>query len=135
MAGMTSYLQQKLLDALLGITPYSIPATLYLSLHTASPTDTGSHANEVSTSGTGYARLSLATKMGATDATTGVSLNTATLTIGPATADWGVISYIGIEDAASGGNMLMWGAPSTAKSVPSGDVFQLVPSQLSIQFD
>lgn len=133
--GMTSFLQKSLLDAVLGITPYAMPAALYLSLHTASPTDTGSHANEVATGGTGYARQSIFAKMGATDAVTGISLNTATLVAGPATTDWGTVSYVGIEDASSAGNMCIWGAPTTAKTVTTGESFQLVPSQLSIQFD
>jgi hypothetical protein len=135
MSGMTSFLQKALLDAFLNIAPYSMPTAVFLSLHTASPTDAGSHANEVSTSGTGYARQTLATKMNATDATNGFSQNTATITAGPATADWGTVSFVAIEDAATAGNMCIWGAPTTAKAVPTGDVFQLVPSQLAIQFD
>lgn len=134
MAGMTSYLQKSLLDAFLAITPYTMPAALYMSLHTADPGETGSHLNEVSTSGTGYARQTLSTKMGATDSVSGISLNITTLTVGPATVDWGTISYIGIEDASSVGNQCINGAPTTAKTVTSGIPFQLVPSQLSIQF-
>ena len=134
MAGMTSYLQKALLDAFLNITPFTMPAALYMSLHTADPGETGSHLNEVSTSSTGYARQTLATKMGATDSVSGISLNTATITAGPATADWGTVSYIGIEDASSAGNQCINGAPTTAKTVTTGIPFQLVPSQLSIQF-
>lgn len=134
MPGMTSFLQKSLLDAFLGITPYVMPTALYMSLHTADPGEAGSHLNEVSTSGTGYARQSLVTKMGSTDAVTGISLNTLTLVAGPATADWGTVSYVGIEDASSAGNQCLNGAPTTAKTVTTGQSFQLVPSQLSIQF-
>jgi hypothetical protein len=134
MAGMTSYLQKALLDAFLGITPYTMPAALYMSLHTADPGEAGSHLNEVSTSGTGYARQTIVAKMGATDSVTGISPNTSTLIAGPATADWGTVSFIGIEDASTAGNMCMLGAPTTAKTVTTGIPFQLAPSQLSIQF-
>lgn len=135
MASMTSYLQKKLLDDLLGIAPYTPPATLYLSLHTASPGESGSHANEISTIGTAYARIPITPFMGATDPSSGVSLNTTLLIAGPATLDWGTVTYIGIEDALTAGNMLLWGAPTTAKTVTVGEGFQLVPAQLQIQFD
>lgn len=135
MAGMTSYLQKKLLDNFLSIASYTVPGTLYLSLHTASPTEAGSHAAEVTAAG--YARQSILAKMGATDATTGVSLNTATITVGPAGANWGTISYVGIEDAlaTSTGNMCLWGAPTTARTINSGGSYPIVAGQLSIQFD
>jgi hypothetical protein len=133
MAGMTSFLQKKLLDHFLSIASYTAPAAVYVSLHTAAPGEAGSHATEIGASG--YARQSILAKMSATDATTGISTSTATLTFGPAGADWGTINYLGLEDASTTGNMCMWGAPTTAKTVPNGESFQLIAGQLSIQFD
>lgn len=135
MAGMTSYLQKKLLDHFLSIASYTVPTTVYISLHTASPTDAGSHTNEISTSSTGYARQSITTHMGATDATTGISVNTSTLTFGAAIANWGTISYLGVEDASTAGNMCMYGASTVARTVNTGQSFPIVAGQLSIQFD
>jgi hypothetical protein len=135
MAGMTSYLQKKILDDFLSIATYTVPNPLYLSLLTATPTETGSHANEITTSGSGYARQSMAAKMGATDATTGISVNTGSLIFGPATSNWGTISYIGVEDASSGGNMCLYGAGTTAKTVNTGGSFTVSPGQLAIQID
>jgi hypothetical protein len=136
MAGMTSYLQKALLDDLLGIASYSTPATVYLSLHTASPTDTGSHANEVG-SGKNYVRQSLASKMGAANSSSGISVNTATITFGVASADWGTITDVAMEDVSTlaGGNMLMWGAPTIATTVNSGASYVLSASQLAMRFD
>ena len=135
MSGMTSYLQKKLLDDLTGVAAYTTPAPIYLSLHTAAVTDAGSHAAEVSTSGTGYARQSLAAKIGAADGTTGIAQNSDTITFGPASASWGTISHLGIEDASSAGNMLLWAQPSSAKTIASGQSFPFVASQISIRFD
>jgi hypothetical protein len=56
------------------------PPPLYLSLHTADPTETGSHAHEVT--GGGYARQPLAGVMGAADST-GFCVNTTQITFGP----------------------------------------------------
>jgi hypothetical protein len=124
-----SYLRQKLLDDLTGVTPYVRP-TLYLSLHTADPGDAGSHAFEVA--GGGYARLSLAGKMGAADSE-GYSVNTVALSIGPATTDWGTITYLAIEDAAVAGNMLWPGAPSQPRTITSGQTFQIPVGQLRLK--
>jgi hypothetical protein len=131
---MTDYTEYKLLDHLLLLTDFPMPVGKFLSLHTASPTDTGSLAAEVSTSGSGYARQTLAALMGATNVTTGVSVNTGTVTHGPATTDWGTITHIGHNDAVTAGTMLLWGAVEESQTTPIGESFQLTPGQYSIQF-
>lgn len=126
---LTLYAAKKLLDDLLGIASYTPPA-LYLSLHTASPGNSGSHAAEVSTSGSAYARQPLAGIMGATDLSSGVSVNTSTINFGPATSNWGPITYVAIEDAASGGNMIWFGAPATPRIINDGLPFQIASGQI-----
>ena len=135
MTAMTSYLQKKLLDHALGIAEFTMPTLIYGGLHTASPTDSGSLAAEVSTSATGYARQSLLTKMSATDATTGLSSLNAVVNFGPATADWGTVTYFSISDALTAGNMLFWGVLTTSQTTPIGEQFQLVAGQLQITLD
>lgn len=132
MAGMTSYLQKKVLDDFLSIAPYTVPTTVYTSLHTGSPGEAGSHATEVSAGG--YARQSITGNMGAADAVTGISLNTATITFGPAAANWGTITFIGVEDTLTVGNMCFYGAPTTAKTVDSGGSFIMIIGQFSMAF-
>lgn len=132
--GMTSYLGKKLVDHVIVQSAYMQPASVWLSGHTADPTRTGSHSNEISTSGTGYARQNITAKMNAADATTSIALNSTVIIIGPATADWGTINYGGIEDAASASNMLISNALTTAQTINNGSSFQLVPTQLQIQF-
>ncbi len=135
--GATSYLQKKMLDDLLGIASYTPPAVLYAALHSGNPTDAGSHASEISAVGTNYSRLAITGKTGATDATSGVSLNTATITFGPAAIDWGPVPWFSIEDSATpgAGNMLAYGPASTARVVNAGMSFQIAPSQLIINVD
>jgi hypothetical protein len=136
MAGMTSWLQKGLLDQVLGIASFFFANPVYLSLHTAAPTDTGSHVNEISTSA-GYSRQSLAAKMGATDSTTGISNNTASITFGPASSSWGTVSYLGIEDSPGSptGSMLLWGTSTSSRTINTGQSYLLTAGQLSIQFD
>jgi hypothetical protein len=126
----SSFLRKKLVDLLTGNAGY-VPGSLYLSLHTADPGQSGSHAYEVT--GAGYARQSLAGKMGTADAVTGISVNTVAINFGPAAADWGTVAFIGLEDAASGGNMLIPGVLATPRTITTGQPFQIVPGNLRLR--
>jgi hypothetical protein len=81
-------------------------------LFTVAPGETGG-GTEVS--GGGYARQSFTL----TAASGGATSNAADITFGPATANWGTIVAVGIFDAATGGNMLMYGNLATSKIVNS----------------
>jgi len=135
MAGMTSYLQAALLNHLLNLTPYVAPTNLYVSLHTVAPTDAGSHANEVPTGASGYARIPITGQMSAADPVSGLSLNTALIASGVALTDWGLIVAIAIEDALTGGNMLMWALPSAPEVISAGQKFTLLAANISMRFD
>lgn len=104
------------------------PSTVYVSLHTGSPADDDSGANEVSTVGTAYARQS------ATFGTvSGGSVSTsATITYPVATANFGAISHIGIYDSSTGGNLLFHGAVTTSKTIETGDQFQISSGNLTV---
>lgn len=123
----TSYLGKKLVDHLTGAASYSAP-TLYAALFLADPGIAGSLAQEVT--GSGYARQSLAGKMGAADSITGMSFNTSTIIFGPSMAAWGFITFVGICDALSGGNVLDRGPSSTPRLIGIGQPFQIAPQNL-----
>jgi hypothetical protein len=125
----TSYARRKIVDDLTGVAAYS-PPPLYLSLHTADPGVSGSHAFEVS--GGGYARQPLAGVMGAADAD-GISVNTTVINFGPASADWGTIVYLAIEDAASAGNMMSPGVPAMPRTITSGQPLQIPVGRLRLR--
>lgn len=134
MANMTQFLQKKLLDHALNIASWTMPTNVYLALHTADPGEGGSTANEVSTSGTGYARQSLNGVMIATVLSTGRTTNSSAITFATATADWGNISHVSIHDQA--GNMLFYGAMNEVFPVANGQTLTpLSPGQLVIGFD
>jgi hypothetical protein len=135
MASMTSYLQKKLLDHVLGLAAYAIPTTVYVSLHTVNPGEPGSFTNEVSASSTGYARIAITSKMNATDSVTGLSANNVSITFGPALTDWGTITHVGISDNSSGGNMLLYGGLTIVQTTPIGESVQFSSGQFVIQFD
>ncbi|MCW2309744.1 phage tail fiber protein [Rhodobium gokarnense] len=133
MAAMTRYLQKALLDHALGITAFTIPTELWGSLHTASPTESGSFDDEISDSG--YSRQSIFGLMTETDLTSGTSQIDTVVNFGPADGDNGSVTYFAISDASSAGNMLLYGALANSQTFDTNDQFQLNPGQLIIKFD
>lgn len=125
MAGSKSnYLENKLLDAVLGGPAFSLPATVYVALSTSAYSDasTGSSMAEVSSSGTGYARVAItnnATNWPA--AANGVKQNGATITFPLASGNWGTVVAFYICDASSAGNVLYGGDLSASRSIATGD--------------
>jgi hypothetical protein len=125
MAEMSNFLENALINATLRNTTYTSPATVYVSLWTSDPTDAGS-GTEVS--GGSYART--AVTMGAPS--NGVSLNSADVTFPTATASWGVVGWIGINDALTTGNLLYHSPLDTSKTIDSGDIFKISTGNLSV---
>jgi hypothetical protein len=125
MAEMSNYLEDALINVTLRATAYTAPATVYVSLWTSDPTDAGS-GTEVS--GGSYART--AVTFGAPS--NGASTNSADVTFPTATASWGTVGWIGINDAATSGNLLYHTALDTAKAIDSGDIFKISTGNLSV---
>ena len=125
MAEMSNFLENALINATPRNTTYTSVATVYVSLWTSDPTDAGS-GTEVS--GGSYART--AVTFGAPS--NGASLNSADVTFPTATASWGTVGWIGINDAATSGNLLYHTALDTAKAIDSGDIFKISTGNLSV---
>lgn len=131
-ANATNYLETKLCDHVMGTTSYTKPTTTYLGLATADPTETGSQSNEPS--GNGYARQNATSNFGASDSTTGTAVNTGVITFGPCTTSgWGTITNGFYVDASTTGNMLIYFALTSSRTIAVGDSLQFAASQLSVQ--
>ena len=126
MSEISTYLENALINATLRATTYTAPATVYVSLWTSDPTDAGS-GTEVS--GGSYARQ--AVTFGAPSS--GVSLNSADVTFPTATGSWGTVGWIGINDAATSGNLLYHTPLDVAKAITTGDVFKIATGNLSVE--
>lgn len=122
---MSNYLENALINATLRNTSYTSPTTVYVSLWTSNPTDAGS-GTEVS--GGSYART--AVTFGAP--ANGVTTNNADVTFPTATGSWGTVGWIGINDAATSGNLLYHTALDTSKQIDSGDIFKIASGNLSV---
>lgn len=130
MAGSyTDYYENNILDGTLGGGTVNKPATVYVALFTANPTDAGG-GTEVT--GGSYARVAVtnnATNWPA--AVAGAKSNGTVITFPTASASWGTVTGVAIMDAVSAGNMLMWSDLTVAKPVGSGDTFSFPIGQLT----
>ena len=125
MAEMSNFLENALINATLRNTTYTSVATVYVSLWTSDPTDAGS-GTEVS--GGSYARTSVTFAA----PSNGVTTNNADVTFPTATASWGTVGWIGINDASTSGNLLYHTALDTSKAIDSGDIFKIATGNLSV---
>ena len=119
---MSDYLQDKLRTLVFRTgAGYVKTAALYVSLHTANPTDAGT-GTEVS--GGSYARVNvppLDANWSAGTPTDGITSNVNAITFPAPSANWGVITHCALWDAVSGGNMIAYATLTTPKTVNSGD--------------
>ena len=122
---MSNFLENALINATLRNTTYTSPATVYVSLWTSDPTDAGS-GTEVS--GGSYART--AVTMAAPS--NGVSVSSADVTFPQATASWGTVGWIGINDALTTGNLLYHTPLDASKTIDIGDIFKIASGNLSV---
>jgi hypothetical protein len=125
MAEMSNYLENALINGTLRATSYTAPTTVYVALYTSDPTDadTGTEC-----SGTSYVRQSVT--FGAPS--NGVSTNSAAVEFPQAGGAWGTISFIGLRDASTAGNLLYHTALDTSKTIATGDVFRIAIGSLSV---
>lgn len=134
----TNYLEEKLLKHVLTNTAYTAPATVYVGLFTAAPGETGG-GTEVS--GGAYARQSAAFTVTAGNPTEAVT--SAALEFPAASASWGTVTYAGVFDAASAGNLLCFAEltdPATfttalPKTITTGDVLRINAGNLKVRLD
>ena len=126
MAGVSDYLEDKVLDHVFGGVAYTQP-TKHVALYTVAPTDTGG-GTEVT--GGSYARQTGAFTVSGTNPTT--ASNSAAIEYPTATANYGTVVAVGILDASSGGNLLAYANLDTSKSVTTGDVFRFDTGDLDI---
>lgn len=121
---MSNYLENALINATLRATTFTSPAAVYVSLHTADPTDTG--ANEITASG--YVRK--AATFGAPS--DGVSTTSADITFDQANTAWGTITHVGIWDADTSGNLYYHTQLDASKTIDTGDIFKIASGNLTV---
>lgn len=130
MPSMTDSFENELLDFLLRGQPYTPPATWYIGLLTAAPSDSTA-GTEVA--GGSYARVAVASSLanwagtqgaGTTVASSGASgttSNNGIITFPAPTANWGLVTHFGFYSASTGTNLKLYAALTASKTINSGD--------------
>lgn len=133
---LSDFSEALILDSVFGRTAsYSYPGTLYVALFTALPNDAGSSGTEVDTSGTGYARKSIANSSANFNvAADGVKVNKNAITFATSTTAWGDIVGAGIYDASTGGNLLWYWEWTQPRSVGANDTMRVEAEELEFTF-
>lgn len=127
MAGnLSNYLENKLIDHFLGTTTYTKPSAVYVALYSAAPSDAGG-GTEIS--GGSYARQSAAFSASSAGATS----NSANIDFANMPAV--TVVAIGIHDALTAGNLLLWGTLTTNKTTDAGDTLRIATGDLDISID
>ena len=132
-SGFSDYFENKVVGYLFGNVAYSLPGTYYVGLWTATLSDasTGSTAGEPS--GGAYARVSVTNNSSNFDAASGgATSNTNLITFPMATASWGTVTYVGLCDASTGGNLIAYAQLGTSISVAQYDTVIFKPGDLDI---
>lgn len=145
MAAKTNYLENKLVDWKFRGQAYTPPATLYIGLLSADPTDA---ASITEFSGGGYARVAIACSLanwagtqgaGSTSAssgTGGTTSNNVAITFPAPSGNWGVATHWGVFDASSGGNCEIHAPLTISKTINNGDPApSFAPGALTYQED
>ena len=126
MSQIGDFAEVELLDAIFNQATYA-PASIYMSLHTADPGDTGT----TELAGGSYARQNVSASFAPAAAgavSSDVEISFADLPVG-------TITHIGIWDAVTAGNFLWGGTLTTSKTTNSGDTLTIAAGDATFTLD
>ncbi len=132
----SQYLRRKLLDHSLGTTEFTMPTDVYVSLYVGDPFGEGTEVSHASHEA--YERQLVTFEAADTD---GAAVSSATVEWAEAADDWGTVTYCGIHDAATEGNLLYRGllspsqhiVASSQMSIPAGDLVISFPASVTTE--
>ena len=129
---LTTFFANQIFDKMFRNQVYAPPATMYLALFTADPTDayTSGAPDGTEVSGGSYARQAIALDAAAARATQ----NTSLITFPTATASWGTVIAVGIFDALTVGNLMWWDGLEVDKLVGDGDIIEFAAGAIDLAF-
>lgn len=128
MAEFSDYLESAILNATLRNTSYTSPATVYVALHSADPTDDGSGAELANSNGYARQAATFAAPSG------GACATSADITFTASGGAWSTATHIGIWDSAThgGGNLLYHSALDASKTAGDGDSIVISAGNLTV---
>lgn len=114
MSQASNYLENKIVDHVLGTATFTKPTNVYLALFLSDPTDAAS-GTEVT--GGGYVRQVITFNA----ASGGSASSAALVTFTASGSDFGTVTHWAVYDASTSGNMLCYGALDSTRIIASGE--------------
>lgn len=133
MAALTNYGEALVIDWLLrkdAVASPARPSAVYMSLHTADPTESAISTAEVS--GNNYARKQV---LFSAPGGTGNTANSGSVTFNTATGSWGTITHLGLWDSLTNGNMIMYGIATSSLTITNGQTYSISSGSFTLVFD
>lgn len=141
MSAMQNYLENGLVDFIFRAQSLTIPATIYVGLFTAAPSDSGG-GTEVT--GGQYARAAITRSLAAwagtqsagstttSTGTGGLTSNNTAITFTTPTAGWGTITHFGVFTNQTGGDLLFHGSLSVPQTIQAGNSVSWAAGQFQV---
>lgn len=108
----------------------AIPSKYYLGISSTEPTQSGTNVNEPSGSGSNYSRVAIASFSAPNN---GAVTNATNLEFPESYTSWGLFPYYVIFDAATGGNLLMYGKLSPERTIEENTVLTVSSGALELR--
>ena len=122
----SNYLRGKITDHVLRNVAYASPVQVYVALHTSDPTANATAATEISAAWYARQEANFAAQV-----TAGQTSNVGTITYPGVQVNPVTVTHFSIWDSPTLGNMLEYGALSSAKTFSVTDVPSWLPGQLT----
>lgn len=106
----------------------ALPQNYFLGLSTTAPQLNGTGVSEPPSAGA-YARVKLTSLSAPTN---GVVTNTALIDFAESTADWGRVTHYVVFDAATGGNLLMYGELTNPRTIEAASIMTIKAGNLEL---
>ena len=134
MSALSNIYENATLNHLTGTATLTSPTTVYVGLFkstvdaatTLANLENNTQSDEVS--GGSYARVAATFDSAASGSTS----TSADVTFATATQNWGEVTHISVMDAATGGSVIVAGQLDTAKTIESGDTFEITTGNLTV---
>lgn len=113
----TNYMENQMLNLMRGQS-ITAPANVYLALFLSNPGDTGTEGTEITY--TNYSRQAVTFSAPAQSGSGLMIQNSNQISFAEASSNVGTVTYVGVYDALSGGNLLLYGQLDTPLVVQAG---------------
>ena len=129
MSAFSNYLEDQITGWIAGTAFATAPTATFVQLYNGDPTDAGSGGTAL------YSRVSVASGAGSWTRGTGGNgtiTNASAVTITSSATATASATHVAVWDASAAGNLLFYGALTTAKTVASGDEVKFNASALTL---